>query len=83
MDSDQTLAYWIVIGVLIVVLPLMKWRSDQQFKTYLKSQLHPTELARLETTEKDIYVGAVFSDAHFYEIYTNGKGGFYYKKESE
>jgi len=37
----------------------------------------------LETTEKDIYVGAVFSDAHFYEIYTNGKGGFYFKKESE
>jgi hypothetical protein len=32
MDSDQTLAYWIVIGVLIVVLPLMKWKSDQHFK---------------------------------------------------
>ena len=83
MDSDQTLGYWIVIGVLIVVLPLMKWRSDQQFKAYLKSQLHPTELARLETTEKDIYVGTTISDAHFYEIYTDGKGGFYFKKESK
>ena len=82
MDSDQTLAYSIVLVVLLIVLPLMKWRSDSQFKAYLESQLHPTELARLETTEKDIYVGAVFSDAHFYEIYTNGKGGFYYKKES-
>ena len=83
MDSDQTLAYSIVLVVLLIVLPLMKWRSDSQFKAYLKPQLHPTELARLETTEKDIYVGAVFSDAHFYEIYTNGKGGFYFKKESK
>ena len=84
MDSDQTLAYSIVLVVLLIVLPLMKWRSNSKFKAYLKSQLHPTELARLEarleTTEKDIYVGAVFSDAHFYEIYTNGKGGFYFKK---
>ena len=83
MDSDQTLAYSIVLVVLLIVLPLMKWRSNSKFKAYLKSQLHPTELARLETTEKDIYVGAVFSDAHFYEIYTNGKGGFYFKKESK
>ena len=80
MDSDQTLAYSIVLVVLLIVLPLMKWRSNSKFKAYLKSQLHPTELAHLETTEKDIYVGAVFSDAHFYEIYTNGKGGFYFKK---
>ena len=80
MDSDQTLAFWIVIGVLIVALPVMKWRSDQHFKAYLKSQLHPTELAHLETTEKAIYVGAFFGGAHFYETYTNGKGGFYFKK---
>ena len=81
MNSDQILAFWIVLTVLMVVLPFLHWRSEQQFKDYLVSQLHPTELYRMETSDADTYIGRVYSDGYYYGIYANGKGGFYYKED--
>ena len=83
MNSDQILAFWILLIVLMVVLPFLYWRSEQQFKDYLVSQLHPTELYRMRSSDADTYIGTVYSDGYYYDIYANGKGGFHYKKEVE
>lgn len=83
MKSDQILAFWIALIVLMVVLPFLYWRSEQQFKDYLVSQLHPTELYHMKTSDADTYIGTVYNDGYYYGIYANGKGGFHYKNVGE